>query len=152
MVTVQEMLAFTTGACSSIHPGFRKAQSLLSCMFDSPPDHDISTFKRQERQKINAARFAENVRQFGDGTHINNAYITCPEWKEDFWGAHYEDLLKVKVEYDPDNLFYCYHCVGLDKVNFGYEFESSGAPTYGTERVSVINCIAPGHCCFHVTF
>ena len=87
---------------------------------------------------MNAAQFAEDVRKFGDGDYLNTAYIPTPDWKDDFWGAHYDDLLRVKIKYDPDNLFYCHHCVGSDMKMKGDEFESSGAPTKGTECIPVV--------------
>ena len=85
---------------------------------------------------MNVARFAKNVRKFGDGNYVNSAYAPSPDWKVDFWGDNYVDLLKVKIKYDPDNLFYCHHCVGSDmkmKVD-----ESSGAPTNVSKRLSVL--------------
>ena len=124
---------------SSVHAGFRRAQSILTCNFRSPTDHEFGTFQKQNRQKMKVAQFAENLRKFGDGNYFNLAYTPSPHWKEDFWGVHYEDLLKVKIKYDPDNLFYCWHCVGSDITSFGGdESEPSGASTNVTEGLSVL--------------
>ena len=38
------------------------------------------------------------------------------DWKTRYWGANYDKLLSIKNKYDPDVVFYCYHCVGSDLV------------------------------------
>jgi hypothetical protein len=41
------------------------------------------------------------------------------DWKERYWGNldNYNKLLAVKNNYDPDNFFSCYHCVGYEMKN-----------------------------------
>ena len=72
----------------------------------------------QEQKRAIVARFAEMLRKFADGANLHSSYIPSPDWKLDFWGKHYVDLLKVKIRYDPDSLFYCFHCVGSDRVDY----------------------------------
>ena len=83
----------------------------------------------QEQQRTTVARFAEKIQEFSDGVHVHSSYISSyipsHDWKNDFWGDNYVDLLKVKVKYDPNNLFFCYHCVGSDRI----ENKSSRATT-----------------------
>ena len=144
-VPLNDMNDFFTGitwnydeAWSAVHIGFRRAQVYLACIFLSPANHEKSSIEAHERQKMNVAQFAENVRKFGDGEYINDGYAPSPDWKENFWGANYEKLLRVKIKYDPDNLFYCHHCVGSDLEKKGDEFESSAAPTNVTQRLPVL--------------
>ena len=107
------------------------------CPFVAPTDYEIGTIEAQERQKMNAARFSEKIRKFGDGGYLNIDYLPSQDWKVDFWGEHYVDLLKVKIKYDPDNLFYCNHCVGSD-MKFGDQLESSGVSTSVTGHVPAV--------------
>ena len=99
---------------------------------------DISSWEELERQKLNAAQFAEKLRKFGDGALESTGYTPNPNWKLDFWGDHYVDLLVVKVKYDPDNLFSCYHCVGSDRTDFHDMFESQRASANVTEKFSAV--------------
>ena len=85
---------------------------------------------------MNVAQFAEKLRKFGDGDYLNTDYTPSPDWKLDFWGAHYVDLLMVKIKYDPDNLFSCCHCVGSDKTDFDVMFEFSRASANVTDHFS----------------
>ena len=45
------------------------------------------------------------------------------DWKERYWGGldNYNRFLKVKLQYDPNNYFTCYHCVGYDSAVSGVE-------------------------------
>lgn len=36
-------------------------------------------------------------------------------WREEFWGPHYPELLRVKRKYDPRGLFNCWKCVGFEE-------------------------------------
>jgi hypothetical protein len=40
------------------------------------------------------------------------------DWKERYWGgmANYNRLLAVKNQYDSDNFYSCYHCVGYERI------------------------------------
>eukprot|EP01135_Chromosphaera_perkinsii_P009968 Nk52_evm3s1992 gene=Nk52_evmTU3s1992 len=44
----------------------------------------------------------------------NHANRYDPKWQTRFWGGNYDRLLKIKSHYDPDNLFWCRHCVGSE--------------------------------------
>ncbi|WP_440994495.1 FAD-dependent oxidoreductase [Cysteiniphilum litorale] len=48
------------------------------------------------------------------GTYINETDYFEPKWQKAFWGDNYQKLLKIKLQYDPDGLFYCHHCVGSE--------------------------------------
>lgn len=41
-------------------------------------------------------------------------FPTEDDWKDRYWGGldNYNKLLSVKQQYDPNNTFTCYHCVG----------------------------------------
>ncbi|CCT63359.1 related to isoamyl alcohol oxidase [Fusarium fujikuroi] len=48
------------------------------------------------------------------GTYMNEADWGNMNWKKDFFGSHWDRLLKVKTRYDPEGFFYCPKCVGSD--------------------------------------
>ena len=122
---------------SSVHPGFRRAQSHLGCFFYSANDQKLSSIEQQESLKAKTAQLVEKLRPFQDGHNIHVDYIPSPNWKVDFWGENYVDLLKVKIRYDPDNLFTCYHCVGSDRTDFDDMFDSRSSSA--AARVHILN-------------
>src|SRR5262249_47024623 len=50
----------------------------------------------------------------GGGSYLNEAHVMEPHWQEDFYGARYADLLKIKHKYDPRGLFYGPTAVGSE--------------------------------------
>ncbi|XP_064613369.1 uncharacterized protein LOC135477143 [Liolophura sinensis] len=62
-----------------------------------------------------------------DGVYLNYAAYDLPNWKTDFWGNKYDDLLTVKKTWDPENFFYCRHCVGSELVS---NFREQTRPQY----------------------
>lgn len=46
------------------------------------------------------------------------------DWKTRYWGHNYDKLLAIKQKYDPNQVFYCYHCVGSDLVQ---KYSDSGS-------------------------
>lgn len=51
----------------------------------------------------------------GGGSYLNEAAVDEPNWKEDFYGEHYERLLGIKQKYDPYGLLYAVTAVGSDE-------------------------------------
>lgn len=117
-------------ASSSVHSAFRRSMSSMEFVFAAPLDQGIHTYEEQHRQETVTANFAAKLRRYGDGDYLNEGFVPSQDWKIDFWGAHYVDLLKAKIRYDPDNLFSCYHFVGSDVATWIVnEDTSAGAPT-----------------------
>ena len=54
---------------------------------------------------------------FGRGSYLNEASAYLPDWKTAYWGGHYDELLRIKLIWDPSNIFTCHHCVGSDIQN-----------------------------------
>ncbi|KAJ1308120.1 hypothetical protein OPQ81_002182 [Rhizoctonia solani] len=46
-------------------------------------------------------------------SYLNEANPLEPEWEKAFFGSHYENLLSIKREVDPNRLFGCDRCVGF---------------------------------------
>jgi hypothetical protein len=60
------------------------------------------------------------------GTYLNEADRADPDWKQDWFGSKYQWLSSVKKKYDPDEVFWCWRCVGSE----GWE-EVKGGTLYG---------------------
>lgn len=48
------------------------------------------------------------------GTYLNEADFNQPNWKEDFFGDNYDELLSIKNKWDPNGVFYILKGVGSD--------------------------------------
>lgn len=48
------------------------------------------------------------------GTYMNEADWGDSNWRQDFYGAHWQNLSEMKARYDPSGVFYCQTCVGSD--------------------------------------
>ncbi|MDE4982285.1 BBE domain-containing protein, partial [Francisella tularensis subsp. holarctica] len=44
----------------------------------------------------------------------NEADYFQKNWQQVFGGSNYSKLLNIKNKYDPNGLFYCHHCVGIE--------------------------------------
>ena len=121
---------------SSLHPGWRSAQTVVSCYVGIAEDTDsMKTYRDQARLKSKAAEFAARLRQFGSGEYLNEADADNPTWRHDYWGSHYPKLFWTKFHYDRDNLFSCHHCVGSDYLSFAIATDKSS--TSGTSLITV---------------
>jgi len=78
---------------TSVHPAMRTA------IFQ------METFDERMIQKLR-----EEYPDSGAG--FNHAARNEPDWKNQFWGTNLAKLQGLKKEYDPDNRFNCWHCVG----------------------------------------
>ncbi|EAU36844.1 predicted protein [Aspergillus terreus NIH2624] len=47
----------------------------------------------------------------GTGTYGNEADPYDPDWKQDWFGDQYDKLRSIKM-YDPEDVFWCWRCVG----------------------------------------
>ncbi|KAM0401260.1 hypothetical protein ACHAQC_001941 [Fusarium culmorum] len=48
------------------------------------------------------------------GAYINEALPFEPDWQHTFWGDNYERLLSIKKAVDPDDVLWCFPCVGSE--------------------------------------
>ena len=49
------------------------------------------------------------------GADVNEADPNEPDPHQSFWGSNYPRLLKIKKEYDPNDVFWCTPCVGNER-------------------------------------
>ncbi|KAK3666175.1 hypothetical protein LTR22_002839 [Elasticomyces elasticus] len=68
------------------------------------------------RHDITFVKGAAMEKQAPDtGVYMNEANRLDPDWKQNFYGKHYERLSEIKAKVDPSGLLYCPTCVGSDK-------------------------------------
>jgi len=60
-----------------------------------------------------ASSSIDNIRRITpDAAYSNEADVHEPNHEFAFWGKHYDKLLDIKHEYDPNHLLDCWQCVG----------------------------------------
>ncbi|ESZ93417.1 hypothetical protein SBOR_6197 [Sclerotinia borealis F-4128] len=98
---------------NSVLPSWRNA--LFSAAFSSPLAANASREEIRDNQAL-LNRWQEELRALtpGAGAYMNEATWDNVEWKEDYFGGNYEELLRVKRRYDSGNLFWAVAAVGSD--------------------------------------
>ncbi|KAF2170463.1 hypothetical protein M409DRAFT_51502 [Zasmidium cellare ATCC 36951] len=49
------------------------------------------------------------------GAYANEGDPSNPNWKAEYFGTNYEQLLEIKKKWDPHGVFWCKPCVGFDE-------------------------------------
>ena len=97
---------------TSVNPSWRKSMFVVdsgAAWNDSKYDEQIVEFT-SEHEGI--------FQQYGIGIYTNEENMNCDgcDWKQQFWSlGHYDRLLKIKQKWDPNQVFWCNHCVGSDQ-------------------------------------
>ncbi|KAJ5151737.1 hypothetical protein N7492_010032 [Penicillium capsulatum] len=52
------------------------------------------------------------------GAYMNSGNAFSSTWKDDFYGDHYDRLLKIKHKYDPKESLWVYSGVGSDRWDY----------------------------------
>lgn len=73
-----------------------------------------STFEERVEVVKGMQKQTETIKELtpGGGTYRNEANPFIVDWQQEYFGHHYEELLKIKKRYDPKGLLKCWHCVG----------------------------------------
>lgn len=87
--------AVAPDGATSIHPAFRTA--LLHVLHYMADDSLLDEFY-----------------SLGASSYFAETTFNLDGWKHRYWGDNYDQLLRVKLKYDPDGRFWCHHCVGAD--------------------------------------
>lgn len=108
----------------SVNPAWRKTYVLNEIIAEWPFDltsQEISAFKDNVVFRKTDAMKALTP---GMGAYINEHVGEDPDWKTEFYGpsSNYDWLLSVKQKYDPEEVFWCWRCVGSE----GWTQETDG--------------------------
>eukprot|EP01084_Bolivina_argentea_P016876 31526_1 len=85
-------------------------------------------------------KWERTFREYGYGIYSNEENYECVDcdWKQEFWQQSvYDRLLSVKNEFDPNQVFWCNHCVGSDEsISSGH---SSFVSIIGVKSLHLVN-------------
>jgi hypothetical protein len=121
-IAVGTIASFTPpdGVSNAVNPGWRTGimQLTLATLWSSAPEDWDANLANQE---VMTEEIMPRVKEATPGgtTYMNEADFREPNWKEEFYGEHYERLLKVKKKWDPEGLLYVYKGVGSDAWDVG---------------------------------
>ncbi|RDH32388.1 FAD-binding domain-containing protein [Aspergillus welwitschiae] len=108
---------------TSVNPAWRSSH-LLFQQIDAWPDNAGTEEIQQYRSDLTNIKLkAMKDMAPGMGTYLNEADPYDPDWRKDWFGDKYDWLASVKKKYDPENVFWCWRCVG----NEGWQEVTGGA-------------------------
>ena len=131
-----------TNPATSVSPNFRSAMLAMTCYTGwTDPKEDEKWIELGH--EIN-----ELLVEHGQGVYYNEPSYHLHEWKDEFWGGNYERLLAVKRKWDPDNFFWCYHCVGSDLSSYVKSQPTTCAGNHGYALWPAVLLLATLTCVF----
>ncbi|KAL1857968.1 hypothetical protein Plec18170_003192 [Paecilomyces lecythidis] len=108
---------------TSVNPAWREAYLLLQEIDMWPANAGSEEIQKVKRELTKRKLGAMKNLAPGTGTYVNEADPYDPDWKKDWFGDRYDQLLSIKKKYDPEDMFWCWRCVGND----GWEEVTGGA-------------------------
>ena len=84
---------------TAVHPAMRKAVWQIHTYTDK--------FRNYVRKMVKDT-----------GAGYNHAHFVEPDWRNAFWGSNLKRLQCLKKQYDPENRFNCWHCIGYQGKEF----------------------------------
>ncbi|KAG5662014.1 hypothetical protein KAF25_004253 [Fusarium avenaceum] len=108
------------GGSASVNPGWRKSYVHILAGKTFEPFN-----RTDEAQAIKSLiKTWQPFRKLSPdtGAYVNEALPFEPNWQHTFWGSNYERLLAIKKAVDPEDVFWCFPCVGSEK----WEQKSNG--------------------------
>ena len=99
---------------TAVHPAMRKAVWQINTFADNMADY-----------------LREEIKDTGAG--FNHASHVEPDWRNAFWGSNLKRLQSLKKQYDPENRFNCWHCIG---------YQEKEQSSYGISLIQSFSMIA----------
>ncbi|CAE6448508.1 unnamed protein product [Rhizoctonia solani] len=102
----------------SLNPQWRK-DALLHWTFSGGWD-DTTPSQLIEQVKQNVTNVTQQLGALGgldEAAYFNEADPGEPQWKKAFFGSHYDRLVEIKKQVDPQGVFTCNRCIGSDSEN-----------------------------------
>lgn len=99
----------------AVNPYFRK--SLFNIFLGTAVDYGNWTANKVAQDEITHA-FLPTLEAItpDDEVYLNEADFQAPSFQRVFYGDHYERLLRIKWQYDPEDLFYAKTAVGSERL------------------------------------
>ncbi|KAL7764154.1 hypothetical protein ACKLNR_005299 [Fusarium oxysporum f. sp. zingiberi] len=101
------------GGSAAVNPGWRK--SYIHAISGESFEPFNKTSKAEAVKTLNTSMEPFRKLSPDTGAYINEALPFEPDWQHAFWGKNYEKLLAIKKNVDPDDVFWCFPCVGSEK-------------------------------------
>lgn len=111
---------------TSVNPAWRRTYMIAEHVEIAPPESGMEGLRQVWGRATNKKLKAMKDVTPDMGTYLNEADPYDPDWKEAWYGDRYNDLKITKNKYDPDNIFWCWRCVGSE----GWD-EVKGANLWG---------------------
>ncbi|KAF2164919.1 hypothetical protein M409DRAFT_24821 [Zasmidium cellare ATCC 36951] len=106
--------AVPRGASDAVNPAWRKALIHAVTSQDwTPLDGIERSVVENSIDKIQVEALRRLVPD--SGAYLNEAYLKEPDFQQAFWGNNYERLHQIKKAVDPDDVFWCRVCVGIEE-------------------------------------
>ncbi|CAE6432949.1 unnamed protein product [Rhizoctonia solani] len=101
-----------------LNPQWRK-DAILHWTFSGGWD-DTTPNQLIEQVKKDVTNVTQQLGALGgldEAAYFNEADPAEPQWKKAFFGSHYDRLLEIKKQVDPQGVFTCNRCIGSDLGN-----------------------------------
>ena len=99
---------------SAANPAWRVAYAHVSTSANWPLGAGQDAVDRGRRLAQEVLQPALTSAAPGTGVYLNENTPYNPDWRQDFWGAHYPRLKAIKEKWDPEGVFWCMACVGSE--------------------------------------
>lgn len=99
---------------TSVHPAWYSSlwsmSSGVSIAWNATYEERLRSFV----QLTSATKLSEALTGPEGGAYTNEVNPFTEDWKQAWWGPHYDALLETKRKYDPYGLLNCWKCVGFE--------------------------------------
>jgi FAD/FMN-containing dehydrogenase len=100
---------------TSVNPAWRETYLLLQGVDMWPANAGAAEIHSVRKELTERKLGAMKNLAPGTGTYLNEADPYDPDWKQDWFGDRYDQLHAVKNKYDPEDVFWCWRCVGNER-------------------------------------
>ncbi|KJZ77716.1 hypothetical protein HIM_02893 [Hirsutella minnesotensis 3608] len=103
---------------NAVNPALRNTLGFFTTGILLPNDATVEQTRRTQRHLMNDVlqpwRDAAPASKLG-GSYLNEGSVSEPNWQQDFFGSSYPQLLRIKRQWDPSDVFYATAGVGSER-------------------------------------
>ncbi|KAF2181436.1 isoamyl alcohol oxidase [Zopfia rhizophila CBS 207.26] len=100
---------------NAVHPGWRESAINVILSSPWPQEANLSDMASLAKKMTNEWVPAVSALAPESGAYMNEADPQQPDWQNVFYGPNYDELLRIKQEFDPHDIFYAWTAVGSDR-------------------------------------